>query len=118
MITVQITTEDLTKAGACAEGQALHARIAAMRGWKHTVRVRDWTPLHDVWLACACPSFASWLRNRRLIPIPYLHGANLYGANLTWANLSRANLYGANRISFDAPIAGWTRGDNGTLGAA
>ena len=96
MISCTLYRRELVAANACQEGRALHAQIVAMQGRRHSVYVREWTPLHSVWLAVAHPGFASWLSERGLIP-----RANLYGANLTRANLYGANLYGANLTRAD-----------------
>ena len=144
MISVTITRSVLQQRGACSSGIALFDRIVAMRGWRHSVKVRDWTPLHDAWIASAFPGFASWLIDQALIPRANLSGANLSGArlsraslsganlsgaslsraSLSWANLSGANLSGANlsganlsgadRSRYDDPIENW-RLENGIL---
>ena len=106
MISVTITRSVLQQRGACSSGIALFDRIVAMRGWRHSVKVRDWTPLHDAWIASAFPGFASWLIDQALIPRANLSGANLsgadlYGANLSGANLSRADLSGADLSGAD-----------------
>ena len=103
MISVTITRSVLQQRGACSRGLALFDRIA-MHGWRHSVKVRDWTPLHDAWIASAFPGFASWLIDQALIP----------RANLSGADLSGANLSGANRSRYDDPIENW-RLENGIL---
>ena len=105
MLTVNISRKELQSRGACASGIDQLLVIAKLQGRKYSVRVRDWTPLHDVWLAKALPAFSRWLRDTSLVPIPNLrradlrgadlHGADLTGADLTGADLHGANLYGA-----------------------
>ena len=114
MISVTITRSALQQRGACSQGIALFDRIVAMRGWRHSVKVRDWTPLHDAWIASAFPGFASWLIDQALIPRADLSGADLSGASLSGANLYGANLSGADRSRYDAPIENW-RLENGIL---
>ncbi len=101
MITVTITRKQLTTAEACPEGMALFEALRIAQGLKHSVKVRDWTITHQLWLSAAYPSFYGWGRDRGLWPqLPMcgadLYGANLRGANLYGANLRGANLYGAN----------------------
>ena len=125
MISVTLTRSELVQRGACESGIALFDAIAK-RG---KVCVKDWSPLHTVWLASAYGSFSSWLADNALIPRANLSranlsgadlsradlsGADLYGANLSGANLSGANLSRAARSRFDAPIEGYKL-ENGIL---
>ena len=93
MIIVRITRAELETHGACAAGLALFDALAA--GDAAALPV-EWTPLHDVWLSVWQPGFAAWLRERRLIPLANLRGADLGGADLRDADLGGADLGGAN----------------------
>jgi hypothetical protein len=106
MITVTIFRDQLVRLGACSSGLAFFDGFLAAQGRKKSVKVRDWTLAHQFWLISAAPSFASWARDKGLVPfLPApnvdlagvdLTRANLWGANLTRANLTRANLTRAN----------------------
>lgn len=101
MMSITITKKDLQKHNACPTGMQLFDRIATTnKNGGPTELVIEWTPLHDVWLAVAYPGFASWLRDKKLIPIP-----DLGGADLRSANLSDADLGGAYGVA--APPEGW-----------
>ena len=85
MISVKVTFEDLEKAGACAIGIERFAKWVHFQGRKKSFYVKEWTPLHSVWASLNLDFV--WLREKGLIPLPYLRGAYLRGANLYGANL-------------------------------
>ena len=91
MICVSITLKELQKHGACPEGLALFRSFSFAGEW-----IGAWTPIHALWSATAYPSFAAWARDKGIIPIVSLYGANLQGANLRGANLRGADLRDAN----------------------
>ena len=107
MLTVNISRKELQSRGACASGIDQLLVIAKLQGRKYSVRVRDWTPLHDVWLAKALPAFSRWLRDTSLVPIPNLRGADLRRADLHGADLAGVDLTGVYRNSDDPPVPGW-----------
>jgi hypothetical protein len=74
-----------------------------LQGRRHSIRIRDWTPLHSVWFATCEPSFSSWLVDRGLI-----HAANL--SSLTCLDQA---YYPAGTV----PV-GWVRDRNGYLSRA
>ncbi len=112
MISVTITRAELESRQACADAMGFFEWLVDAQGRHSSVRFREWTTLHSIWLAVVRPGDARWLRDRGLIP--NLSGANLSGADLYGANLSGANLYGAYRPSGDLPD-GWSRDADGYL---
>jgi len=85
-----LSRTDLTRAGACPEG------IKRFNELFPQGLATPWTVTHQLWAAWAEPAFYSWLRDKGLLPVLSMRGANLSGANLSRADLSRANLSGAN----------------------
>ena len=100
MITVTITRQEMETAKperACGEGVELWEEIARMQ-WgvadPPSIVVRDWQPVHAIWLRVTYPEFSQWLESHGMIPS--LRGANLYAADLRGADLRGADLRAAN----------------------
>src|ERR1051325_2972963 len=103
MISVTISRAELQEKLACDEGMALFESVLALcdpkSREKGRIYIKEWTPLHDVWIRLS--RFSAWLEGRRIIPRAYLYGAYLYGVNLYGAYLYGADLYGANLYGAD-----------------
>lgn len=117
MISVTIVRTTLVANDACHEGLEIFDTIAAMQPETDArrlkrLRIVKWTPLHQLWLSAAYPSYSSSLRGRGIIPWIDLRGANLEGAYLEGAYLR-----GAYRPTGDLPD-GWVRGTDGYLARA
>ena len=101
MISIKIERRQLQALDACSPGMELFEQLCKAQGRKHSVYVREWTPLHMIWMATIYPNFWAWCRDLNLLPQLSLRGANLRGADLRGAdlrgaNLTRAYLRGAN----------------------
>jgi len=128
MILVLITRARLIELGACSDGLALFDSIAAIHGNPDAITI-EWTPLAEVWFSIK--PFASWARERGVIPRvslayadlrgadlsgAYLRGADLRGADLSGAYLRGAYLRGADLRGADlrgADLGDWERGPDG-----
>ena len=95
MISVTIYRRELVALKACQDGMRLFEWLREEQGRRHSVLIRNWGPLHHVWLAVGSPNFAAWLRAKNLIPISDLRSANLSSADLSSADLSSADLRSA-----------------------
>jgi uncharacterized protein YjbI with pentapeptide repeats len=96
MISVTLFEAELTRLDACARGMVLFHTIRTLAGRKRSIKVRNWTILHQLWAATEYPSFYGWAHDQGLLPQITMQRANLYWANLYGANLAGANLSGAN----------------------
>ena len=110
--TVELNRKALRDANACADGVQVFDAIVAMQGRKHSIRT-EWTLLHQLWFCQAYPSFASWVRSKRLLPWIDLRGSNLRGSNLSYSDLRYSDLSGSYRPT--DPPAGWEPDANGYL---
>ena len=71
MISVSVSREELVRHGACEKGLTLFDRVLALCGPKSRAKgrifVREWTPLHWVWLMVNHCGFATWLAERGIV---------------------------------------------------
>jgi hypothetical protein len=102
VISVTLHRDELTRHDACDASMPFFEWLRDAQGRDDSVRVREWTPLHSLWLAVVRLSDAEWLTRRGLIP------------GMSGANLSGANLSGAYYPTGDLPN-GWARGTDGYL---
>ncbi len=85
-----IKRSELVKAGACKEGLDYFKTLAP----KNVLRI-EWTHANQVRLAIEARLWVGWARDRNLIPLFNLYGANLTRADLRYADLRYADLTGA-----------------------